>query len=555
MKKTEAILLILIFSVSLYGQNLDSLFNEYAGLKSPVKKTPQISSIKEMNKYKCAFGLVSKVRGNINKFSAVQREAIAGMLMRPQTDTSIVSPMGYFRIHFNNKGTNQPAYDISKFAAAADSAYAAEISIMAFPPPPDDSPAGGDGRYDIYIQDVAGYYGYTEPEAVAGDHSYTSYMIIDNDFEGPGYLTRGIEAAKITVAHEFHHAIQLGNYAYKSGNNQQPYRYEDEFFHELTSTSMEKFVFGYIYDYINYLPSFFDNPGRYFAGRDGYELSIFNIYLKEKFGYQIIKRTWENIIADNALAATALALEENNTTLRNELSGFSVWTFFTGPRAKAGEYFKDAAKFPKLKPAMTVAMNSSGEMIMMDTDPVSVTPILFVKNIGNGTDSVYAIISNSNYRNGYLGSSGATGCNYYISTSGGEGYTQIYPGYFVKLVSPMAELLKARNMVNNSLVDESTVIIPEEVYDPFPQPFNYSRHSNVAIPAAKGESEESLLYIYTLNMKLVYSGSLRVVQTDKIFVRWNALDDGGSRLPNGVYFYVTKRSGSILKGKLVIQNE
>ena len=555
MKKTAAILVILFSAASLYAQNLDSLFKEYTGLKSAVKSIPQISSIKDLNKYKCAFGLVSKVRGNLNKFTEIQKQSLSGMLMRPLTVTSIVSPMGYFRIHFNNKGTNLPAYDISKFAAAADSAYTAEVSIMAFPPPPDDSPAGGDGRYDIYIQDVAGYYGYTEPEAVAGDHSYTSYMIIDNDFEGIGYFTRGIDAAKITVAHEFHHAIQLGNYAYKSGNNQQPYRYEDEFFHELTSTSMEKFVFGYIYDYINYLPSYFDNPGRYFAGRDGYELSIFNIYLKEKFGYQVIKRTWEYILANNALSSAALALEENNTTFRNELSLFSIWTFFTGTRAKAGEYFMDAAKFPRLKPAMTLTMNSPGEMIMMETDPVSVTPILFLRNSGNRTDSVYAIIANGNYRNGYLGSSGATGCNYYLSTIGGEGYTQIYPGYFVRLLSPMAELLKARNMINNSLVDENAVIIPEEASDPFPQPFNYARNSNVAIPAAKGESEESLLYIYTLNMKLVYSGSLRVVQSDKIFVRWNGLDDGGNRLPNGVYFYVTKRSGSILKGKLVIQNE
>ena len=188
MKKTAAILVILFSAASLYAQNLDSLFKEYTGLKSAVKSIPQISSIKDLNKYKCAFGLVSKVRGNLNKFTEIQKQSLSGMLMRPLTDTSIVSPMGYFRIHFNNKGTNLPAYDISKFAAAADSAYTAEVSIMAFPPPPDDSPAGGDGRYDIYIQDVAGYYGYTEPEAVAGDHSYTSYMIIDNDFEGIGYF-------------------------------------------------------------------------------------------------------------------------------------------------------------------------------------------------------------------------------------------------------------------------------------------------------------------------------------------------------------------------------
>lgn len=555
MKKLFAIILILSFQAVIYSQNLDSLYKEYIDLKSPLRGAPRITSAGDLMKFKCAFGLVSKVRGNLNKFNALQRETLASLLTRPQTDTSIVSPLGYFRIHYNNKGTSQPAYDISKLAAAADSAYTAEVSAMAFPPPPDDSPAGGDEKYDIYIQDIAGYYGYTDPEAVAGDHSYTSYMILDNDFIGPGYKTHGIDAARITIAHEFHHAIQLGNYAYKSVNGQFPYRFEDEFFHELTSTSMEKFVFGYIYDYINYLPSFFEYPGRYFAGRTGYELSIFNIFLKEKFGYPLLKRTWEFILSSPALQAVTLALEEKSTTFRNILSEFGVWTYYTGSRARAGEYFKDASRFPKIKPVMINNFTPPEDMIMLETEPVSINPLLFVRNTGNSPDSIFALIADGNYGKGYLGNGGTTSCNYYLSSGGGEGYKQIYPGLFVKLVSPMPDIYKSRNVVNNNLVDENAVIIPEEVSDPFPQPFNYSRHSNVAVPAAKGDSEESLLYIYTLNMRLVYSGSLRVVQTDKIFVRWNGLDDAGRRLPNGVYFYVTKRNDSILKGKLVIQNE
>lgn len=58
-----------------------------------------------------------------------------------------------------------------------------------------------------------------------------------------------------------------------------------------------------------------------------------------------------------------------------------------------------------------------------------------------------------------------------------------------------------------------------------------------------------------MSMKLVYSGSLNVIKTDKLFIRWNGLDDSSSKLPNGVYFYVTKRDDTIIKGKVVIQND
>ena len=65
------------------------------------------------------------------------------------------------------------------------------------------------------------------------------------------FLTKGINAARVTVAHEFHHAIQLGNYSYRDS---------DLFFYELTSTSMEEFVFNSVNDYYNYLTDYFYFP-------------------------------------------------------------------------------------------------------------------------------------------------------------------------------------------------------------------------------------------------------------------------------------------------------
>jgi len=60
-------------------------------------------------------------------------------------------------------------------------------------------------------------YGQTTSENNVGLSRWTSYIEIDNDFIG--FYTIGINAARVTAAHEFHHAIQMGNYAPQSGGS------------------------------------------------------------------------------------------------------------------------------------------------------------------------------------------------------------------------------------------------------------------------------------------------------------------------------------------------
>jgi hypothetical protein len=231
-----------------------------------------------------------------------------------------------------------------------------------------------------------------------------------------------------------------------------------------------------------------------------------------------------------------------------------MWTFFTAYRSIPGKYFKDAKHFPVLTNSMTLVYSPPEKTIMMETAPVTNNLLLFVNTSINPPDSVYAIVANADYINGYENPSALTHCDYYLISGYQQGLRRISSNYFVKLVSPVPDLLKDINIINNELIIDENVIY-EAAESPFPHPFNYAKHNNVAIPAAQGVSDEALLYIYTISMKLVYSGSLKVIKTDKLFVRWNGLDNTNSKLPNGVYIYVTKRDDAILKGKLVIQNE
>ncbi len=174
-------------------------------------------------------------------------------------------------------------------AIAADSAYNFEVNYLKYPPPPGDNGDGGDNLYDIYITTAEGSYGFTQPETSLGNHKYTSYMEIHYSFKN--FYTEGLNAVRVTVAHEFHHAIQVGNY---TGD-----KYDvDGFFYEMTSTSMEEFVYNSVNDYYAYMKSYFNNPNRVFnsfrsQSNDGYDLAVWNIFLKDKFGYDIIKKQWE----------------------------------------------------------------------------------------------------------------------------------------------------------------------------------------------------------------------------------------------------------------------
>ena len=140
--------------------------------------------------------------------------------------------------------------------SALDSVYKFEITHLGYPLPPPDGIIGGDDKYDIYVMNI-GDYGYTQPENNVGASNWTTYMVIDNDF-GSQFYTHGIDAARVTVAHEFHHAVQMGNYA--PINPSEPYRNADRFFYELTSTAFEEFVFDNVNDYYAYMPAYFSNP-------------------------------------------------------------------------------------------------------------------------------------------------------------------------------------------------------------------------------------------------------------------------------------------------------
>lgn len=538
------------------GLNTDSLFNSFLQMRK-YNNLPDAPYAPVIPDRKCGFETVAQVFFNRNRFTPEQQSLLKVLMARPITSTSILSPSGFFRVHYDENGYNKPGYNAIDLAIALDSSYRVEVDRMGFPPPPSDNGAGGDDKYDVYIQALGGTYGYTWPEneITPGTNTYTSYIVINNDFTG--FYTTGINAARVTAAHELHHAIQTGNYIYKEINGD----IEDLFFYELTSTSMEEFVFDDVNDYHGYMKSFFTYPDKPLQFQSGYNLAIWNIFLKERVGESVFVKQWEQFKTKRALTAIDISLNSLNTSFYDEFKEFAVWTYFTNYRAIPNKYFKDAKDFPMtLKPLITAQLQSPySELKVNDSKPTSINYLRFYRKDGTYNDTIAALIVNSDIQKGIIQSGSvvpAIPFTYTLSASALSGFYTVMEGSYYAKFASSDDLFFSNNEVVNDVLAGSGNIIRKGVEYVYPSPFRYSQHTylNFTLPAAaEGYCDIS---IYDIKMKLVYSGKEAVKNNIGMrTLQWSGLDANKEKVGSGVYIYAIKAAGETYTGKIVIIND
>ena len=570
MKSILTLLLILILfpltkAQDLSRNQLDSLYNKFLQIRGIKIYNNNLMHVLNNNNVhiKCGFGIANEVRMNYNKFTTEQKSILKTLLNRPTSDTSFVTPNGFFRVHFtksdfpnyippNVLNTITPgqlqAYKeiyLDSLAIALDSAYNFEVNFLGYPPPPSDNGDGGDNKYDIYISNsIPGEYGETDLDTqIPGTNRYSSYMIINSNFTG--FYTQGIYAARVTVAHEFHHSIQIGDYIYRYDS--------DEFFYELTSTSMEHFVYPSIHDYYQYLPAYFNDTqfslGRNFGyNNQEYALAIWNIFLQENFGYGIIKKQWQLMPQMRALQAISNSLIDYNTSFGTQFNKFGTWIYFTNYRATNG-YFASAKDYPIVKPVSTLQIIPPSKTVQMSTYSVTNTYIRFVNPANN--DTLVSLITNADIAQGIDSLNNILPFQYTLYAQGSENFS-----YSDKFSAAKPAFWLVSGFLNNKPFESGKYFVENNDFA-FPAPFYYSKNSYIYIPVKPDASDNVNLNIYSISMNLVYS-KLQTVGTPvngKYVIVWNALDNQGKKLPTGVYIYVTKSGGNTTKGKLVIFDE
>ncbi|MDP3150780.1 MAG: hypothetical protein Q8N83_16810 [Ignavibacteria bacterium] len=547
---------ILIFTIGISAQSqIDSLYNKYLSLHQKDRPENLRQTTTDEPPVKCSFGIENAVRLGIKSFSPAQQKVLKTMFIRPELDTSLVSPSGFFRIHFN-KVTDAPTYDVNQLAIAFDSAYSFEVDYLGFLPPPRDLGNGGDDKYDVYVYKMSrGIYGNTnsEGEISPGSRTFYSYIEMDNSF--PGYPTTGILAAKVTATHELHHAIQIGNYILRESDTE----IFDLYFYELTSTSMEEFVYDEINDYYYYFKTggYFNFTDKALASNEGYNLAIWNIFLKDKFNYNVIRKQWELMKTYRALESINRSLIEEQSSFLEAYKEFGLWTFYTNYRAVPGLFFDEAAKYPLIKPFMTLNFSGTATPIQINPFVTSNSYLRLVNQTTNPKDTLYFVISNFELESGINNIDKTFPVSITLSDVKQDGFTKLTDGYYYLFTTDNPYLWKNSSIINNIVISDS-----QKVYaaakDPFPSPFRYGKSDFLKIPFVGSFNEEVSLKIFSISMNMVFDRTL-VLYRDPIkgeaVVEWNGLDNKNEKLGSGVYIYFIKSQERTALGKLVIVNE
>ncbi len=556
------LIFIQINAQNINSAELDSIYSLYLSLRG-ITPSVKLQKLVESDPAirKCGMGLVQQLKENFALFSIEQQAVLSKILQRPSLPLSIVSPKGFFRIHYSTTGTDAIAYDVNLLAQAMDSAYTFEVGYLGYPPPPPDGSEGGDSKYDVYVRNLGNLYGQTTSEINVSTSRWTSYMEIDNDFAG--FYTTGINAARVTAAHEFHHAIQMGNYAPE--NNSSPIRNSDIFFYELTSTSMEEFVFDTINDYYAYMSEYFRSPERPFPLNSGYDLAIWNIFLRDMFDYNIIKRQWELMPTLAALFAINQSIIERGSSTGLMLNEFGVWTYYTKNRAISGKYFKEAANYPLIDPTSTVNFSGSSQTYNMSLGP---TGNYFLQvNLPASDGNLVSIVSNSDVQKALENPNQALSFTYSVY-NGFSGSKPISDKYSITFSRQDQTFWNNTGILNNIIVySDSTLPIPnlqEDVYS-YPSPYRYSQFNSrgltFAFASDKNTRNEINFNVFTTSMQLVFQKNVNIersyVKDSKTYLEfsWDGLDLDRKHLASGVYLFFIKIDSDIKKGKLVIFND
>ena len=240
---------------------------------------------------------------------------------------------------------------VDQALAVAENVWSTEVGTMGYRAPLSDATStnhGPDGKLDIYLTNLGpqGLYGYCTSDDpglnTPGTFTASAYCVVDNSYtEGIFQNHTPIQNLKVTLAHEFFHAVQ---FAYDIG--------EDTWLMEGTATWMEDQVYDGINDNRQYLRNSqlkypwipLDHSARCCFQ---YGSWIWFRFLSETIGPGVIQEIWDRADAapggpdDYSTQAISHVLAAHGTTFRKKFASFAVWNTISRQRyseGKAGHY-------------------------------------------------------------------------------------------------------------------------------------------------------------------------------------------------------------------------
>ncbi len=265
----------------------------------------------------------------------------------------------HFIIHYTTEGRDAiPSMDyVSQIVQTLEYVWEKEINLLGWTAPPPDGAIGGDSRYDVYLQEILAddTFGYTEAsEGIDGDNpnspqiesrASASYLVLDNDYVGSDDFSVGsfdaLDIMRTTAAHEFNHSIQFGYDAEEPA----------DWLWEATASWMQDEVYDEINDSNEDLLAVFKSPDTCQIAYGGEERTedenhwygewIFLRYISERYGSWVVRSIWEYAITLDGYEAIAAALADQNTSLEDVFTAFSI--------ALLTRDFEEGADYPTVR--------------------------------------------------------------------------------------------------------------------------------------------------------------------------------------------------------------
>ncbi len=433
-------------------------------------------------------------------------------------------------------------------------------------------PISDGDQYDVYFLDILAF-GWTvpdEPFSSALPWTAASFMVLENDFPEQIFGHPPLTSMRVTIAHEYHHAIQFAYNLATRIVDVEPYSW----FAELSATWHEDVFHDDINDYYFYLPSYLNSPdvsltaGRSY-GNHMYGAVLWALYLESRFGTDTNLELW-TLMADEPvipIEAHRLFFEDEETTLLEAWAEFTSWILHTGDRAVAGEYFPEGANYAQVR--IDVGDFSDDEITLP-----ALAAVYRQHSAGSGAGGVAlrllpsgAVGMGATLEWGAgiagLGAGGLSGLRFTTSSPDDPGsgasaelfdqqtYSTVIEWSFTgDNISRTTGLTLDRTAGTTTTENTRLTLAAADriiLHQNYPNPYRTGIHDRTWFSFSIGNPGDVDLEIRTLSGRVLWSRTITGLAagqhfTDELSIGWDGRDSEGHQMPSGVYF-MTARAG------------
>lgn len=443
----------------------------------------------------------------------------------------------------DQNANNIPDY-IEKAAQYADESYNYLVTERGFV-----DPVLPGVPYEIRFREINSY-GFTQSQGA------TSFIVVHRNFEDfpsnndPDGDQLG--ALKVTIAHEFKHAIQYATSRWQGNSGLTNWL-------EMDATMIEEVVYPEVDDYVNYLNvcassacSVFRDPNRSTPG--SYYHATWMLYYDLAIDDEFWVDVWDEIRVNpqsvTMFTAIDQALRIRNLDFATEFTRNHLWHAASGTNSMAGYGFPDAALFPN--PTMqSVILIEDSTQVLEQEHQIYAAQYLSVRDL---TRQFGEVIFQADYNAATMGAGilayNSDGTWTETIETGSRltdnGFLRINTGIQAqstdKLIVAMANPGNSRQQIDFSLFARE---LPEEItlLQNYPNPFN----PTTTIPFTLPESGSVRLDVFDTTGRLVQTlvnGTLERGFYDISF--------RGDGMASGVYVYRLSGSGANRVGKMLL---